>query len=154
MILGASVNHHPQERYVEILQTITKSQCPNLNKLMMQVPTYFWTESIVTLHVYISHCILTILTQENSFGMRPLEFANAVGCFRIAKCIFQMDGIYRFPTSPYGIHTVALYDVTGYLPGQDRAMRSPPRMLAYLTEEDLVVFYVKKVALLKLSAFF
>ena len=78
-----------------------------------------------------------LLSEENSEGLRPIEFAAQQGTLKIMKAIFQLSG-YVIEEKHQGGSIYRLHDVTEYEMG-NRHMKSPVNMLAYLNKSRLQV---------------
>ena len=82
--------------------------------------------------------IKTLLGQEDSHGLNPLELAAHLDLHPIFNVIFNTPGVYLAKTETRHLCTCKWYDVTDYEhPDSERLNKSPLLMLSYLDHDKL-----------------
>ena len=133
-ILDVDCLENSNQNILHAIVTTVKST--GLGREKIYIDIYLSLMSTLSLHERRS-----LLMQENTNGMRPLEVAIRSGCFGLATAMFEEVGIYKFPKRFKGIYTEVWYDVTEYECWGHGSRRhvSPLQMLLFVETEQFKV---------------
>ena len=78
--------------------------------------------------------IRSILLAENTYSLRPLEFAAQHGSCHMVMAIMDIPGVYLYRKERHGLTTYQWYDVTDYEGSAERFPKSPLLVLTFMDE--------------------
>ena len=74
-----------------------------------------YVETLACLQYFLSEQdLISLLTAENEFSLRPLEFAALHGCTELANAIMHTKGVYLIKEESVGYNVVQYFDVSDY----------------------------------------
>ena len=76
--------------------------------------------------------IRRILMAENTFSLRPVQFAAQHGSCRMVIAIMDIPGVYFYREERHGLTTYQWYDVTDYEASAERFAKSPLLLLTFI----------------------